>query len=203
VKKNALALAIFAAATAQAATPPGFDSQRLSRDVKTLASDEYEGRAPGTPGEVKTVNFLVNQFKAAGLKPGGDLVNGKRSWTQDVPLARFEIKGPLELTLNDGSNTQRLTQGKEIAVRAAMNGAASVDFTNAPMVFAGYGVTAPERNWDDFKGLDLKGKLAIVLINDPDYETGQGDFGGKAMTYYGRWTYKFEECGYMRPCLYM
>jgi hypothetical protein len=120
-----------------------------------------------------------------------------------VPLARFEIKGPLELTLNDGSNTQRLTQGKEIAVRAAMNGAASVDFTNAPMVFAGYGVTAPERNWDDFKGLDLKGKLAIVLINDPDYETGQGDFGGKAMTYYGRWTYKFEECGYMRPCLYM
>jgi Zn-dependent M28 family amino/carboxypeptidase len=65
-------------------------------------------------------------------------------------------------------------------------------------VFVGYGVTAPERKWDDFKGQDLKGKLAVVLINDPDFETGQGDFGGKAMTYYGRWTYKYEECGYMR-----
>jgi Zn-dependent M28 family amino/carboxypeptidase len=193
VKKNALALAMFAAATAQAATPPTFDSHRLSRDVKTLASDEYEGRAPNTRAEVKTVNFLIAQFKAAGLKPGGELVHGKRSWTQDVPLGRFEIKGPVELSLNDGKNTQPLTQGKEIAVRAAMNGAPNVDFANAPLVFAGYGVTAPERNWDDFKGLDLKGKLAIVLINDPDYETGQGDFGGKAMTYYGRWSYKFEE----------
>jgi Zn-dependent M28 family amino/carboxypeptidase len=193
VKKNAVALAIFAAASSQAATPPKFDSHRLSRDVKILASDEYEGRAPNTRGEVKTVDFLIAQFKAAGLKPAGDLVNGKRGWIQDVPLGRFEIKGPVELTLSDGKNTQRLTQGKEIAVRAAMNGAANVDFANAPLVFAGYGVTAPERNWDDFKGLDLKGKLAIVLINDPDYETGHGDFGGKAMTYYGRWTYKFEE----------
>jgi Zn-dependent M28 family amino/carboxypeptidase len=74
-----------------------------------------------------------------------------------------------------------------------MNGASLVDFANAPMVFAGYGVSAPERKWDDFKGQDLKGKLAIVLINDPDFETGQGDFGGKAMTYYGRWSYKYEE----------
>jgi Zn-dependent M28 family amino/carboxypeptidase len=193
VKKNALALAMFAAATAQAATPPKFDSHRLSRDVRILASDEYEGRAPNTRGEVKTVDFLIAQFKAAGLKPGGDLVDGKRGWTQDVPLGRFEIKGPVELSLSDGKNTQRLTQGKEIAVRAAMNGATNVDFANAPLVFAGYGVSAPERNWDDFKGLDLKGKLAIVLINDPDYETGQGDFGGKAMTWYGRWSYKFEE----------
>jgi Zn-dependent M28 family amino/carboxypeptidase len=127
------------------------------------------------------------------MNPGGDLVNGKRVWTQDVPLGRFEIKGPVELSVNDGKTSQRLTQGNEIAVRAAMNGAASVDFKNAPLVFAGYGVTAPERKWDDFKGLDLKGKLAIVLINDPDFETGKGDFGGKAMTYYGRWTYKYEE----------
>jgi Zn-dependent M28 family amino/carboxypeptidase len=193
VRKHTLALAVFAAATAQAATPPKFDSQRLSQDVKVLASDEFEGRGPNTAGEVKTVDYLVKQFKAAGLKPGGDLVNGKRVWTQDVPLGRFEIKGPVELSLNDGKSTRRLTQGKEIAVRAAMNGAASVDFKNAPLVFAGYGVTAPERKWDDFKGVDLKGKLAIVLINDPDFETGKGDFGGKAMTYYGRWTYKYEE----------
>jgi Zn-dependent M28 family amino/carboxypeptidase len=193
VKRHALALAVFAAATTQAATPPRFDSHRLSQDVKVLASDEFEGRAPNTAGEVKTVDYLVRQFKAAGMKPGGDLVNGKRLWTQDVPLGRFEIKGPVELSLNDGKSTQRLTQGNEIAVRAAQDGSTSVDFNNAPLVFAGYGVNAPERKWDDFKGLDLKGKLAIVLINDPDFETGQGDFGGKAMTYYGRWTYKYEE----------
>jgi Zn-dependent M28 family amino/carboxypeptidase len=193
VRKHTFALAVFAAATAQAATPPKFDSHRLSQDVKVLASDEFEGRGPNTAGEVKTVDYLVKQFKAAGMNPGGDLINGKRVWTQDVPLGRFEIKGPVELSVNDGKSNQRLTQGKEIAVRAAMNGAAGVDFKNAPLVFAGYGVTAPERKWDDFKGLDLKGKLAIVLINDPDFETGKGDFGGKAMTYYGRWTYKYEE----------
>ena len=158
-----------------------------------LSSDEFEGRGPNTAGETKTVNYLIEQFKAAGLKPGGDLAGGKRSWTQDVPLGRFEIKGPVTLTLNDGKKAQTLTQGDDMAVRAAMNGAKKVDFKNAPLVFVGYGVTAPERKWDDFKGMDLKGKLAIVLINDPDFETGKGEFGGKAMTYYGRWTYKFEE----------
>src|SRR5690606_20072246 len=80
-----------------------------------------------------------------------------------------------------------------IAVRAAMNGTTVVKVDNVPLVFVGYGVDAPERNWDDYKGLDLKGKIGIVLVNDPDFETGQGDFGGKAMTYYGRWTYKYEE----------
>jgi Zn-dependent M28 family amino/carboxypeptidase len=97
----------------------------------------------------------------------------------------------------DGKS-QALTQGGEIAVRAALDGSKSVSIANAPLVFAGYGVKAPERNWDDFKGVDLKGKIAVVLINDPDFESGQGsseqsDFGGKAMTYYGRWTYKYEE----------
>src|SRR3546814_7892202 len=74
-----------------------------------------------------------------------------------------------------------------------MDGSRSVEIVDAPIVFVGYGVTAPERGWDDFKGVDLKGKIALVLVNDPDYETGKGDFGGKAMTYYGRWTYKYEE----------
>jgi Zn-dependent M28 family amino/carboxypeptidase len=194
MKKKAIALSIFVAmAAAQAATTPRFDSQRLSQDVKILASDEFEGRAPDTPGEVKTVDYLIKQFKAAGLKPGGDVVGGKHIWTQDVPLARFEIKGPVQVTLSDGAATRKLTQGNEIAVRAAMNGMKRVDIEHAPLVFVGYGVTAPERNWDDFKGVDLKGKLAVVLVNDPDYETGHGDFGGKAMTYYGRWTYKYEE----------
>jgi Zn-dependent M28 family amino/carboxypeptidase len=194
VKKKTFVLALLAAtAAAQAATPPTFSSQRLSQDVKTLASDDFEGRGPNTAGETKTVSYLIAQFKAAGLQPGGEFAGKTRTWTQDVPLGRFEIKGPVEVSINDGKATHKLTQGNEIAVRAAMNGAKKVDFANAPLVFVGYGVTAPERKWDDFKGQDLKGKLAIVLINDPDFETGQGDFGGKAMTYYGRWTYKYEE----------
>ncbi|MYM28607.1 M28 family peptidase [Duganella sp. CY15W] len=186
-------IAAFSAVAAHAASGPEFDAKRLSQDVKVLSSDEFEGRGPNTAGETKTVAYLIEQFKAAGMQPGGDLVKGKRAWTQDVPLGRFEIKGPVKLTLNDGKATQELKQGDDLAVRAAMNGSRLVDFKNAPLVFVGYGVTAPERKWDDFKGQDLKGKLAVVLINDPDFETGTGDFGGKAMTYYGRWTYKYEE----------
>ncbi|MRV72806.1 M28 family peptidase [Duganella sp. FT92W] len=172
---------------------PQIEAQRLSHDVKVLASDEFEGRGPNTAGETKTVHYLIEQFKAAGLKPGGDMVKGKRAWTQEVPLGRFEIKGPVTLTLNDGKSSQTFLQGDQMAVRAAMTGAKRVDFDKVPLVFVGYGVKAPERNWDDFKGVNLKGKLAVVLINDPDFETGEGDFGGKAMTYYGRWTYKYEE----------
>jgi Zn-dependent M28 family amino/carboxypeptidase len=182
-----------AGACVHAADAPTFDPQRLSKDVQVLSSDAFEGRAPNTAGETKTVAYLIEQFQAAGLQPGGDLHAGKRSWTQDVPLGRFEIKGPVALTLTDANGSRQLVQGDDVAVRAAMNGATRVDFKNAPLVFVGYGVTAPERKWDDFKGVDLKGKLAVVLINDPDFETGQGDFGGKAMTYYGRWTYKYEE----------
>jgi Zn-dependent M28 family amino/carboxypeptidase len=189
---TAIALAT-AALAAQAADAVHIDPQRLSQDVKTLASDAFEGRGPNTAAEAKTVNYLIEQFKEAGLQPGGDLVDGKRGWTQDVPLGRFEIKGPVAVSVTAGGTTKTFTQGNEVAIRAAMTGAQSVDFKNAPLVFVGYGVTAPERKWDDFKGQDLKGKLAVVLINDPDFETGKGDFGGKAMTYYGRWTYKFEE----------
>ena len=196
----ALAASVQAAPAAPAVKPAVPASQavqiepsHLSQDVKVLSSDEFEGRGPNTPGEAKTVAYLVNQFEAAGLKPGGDLVDGKRSWTQDVPLGRFEIKGPVALSVKGGGKEDTLTQGEQIAVRAAMTGAKSVEFKDAPLVFVGYGVTAPERKWDYFKGQDLKGKLAVVLINDPDFETGKGEFGGKAMTYYGRWTYKFEE----------
>ena len=169
--KNAmLATLLLSAAAAQANESPKFDPQRLSQDVKVLSSDEFEGRGPNTAGEIKTVDYLVEQFKAAGMKPGGDLVNGKRSWTQEVPLGRFEIQGPVNLTLNDAKGSQPFLQGDQMAVRAAMNGAKRVDFDKAPLVFVGYGVNAPERKWDDFKGVDLKGKLAVVLINDPDFE---------------------------------
>ncbi len=196
-------LALSVSAAVCAADAPTFDPQRLSTAVKTLASDAFEGRGPATPGETKTVDYLVAQLKAAGVQPGGDLKDGepedgRRAWTQAVPLLRSEIVGTPDLKLRVGGETRALTQGNEIAVRAAMDGSKQVAFADVPLVFAGYGVHAPERDWDDFKGVDLNDKIAVVLINDPDFErddieTGEGDFGGKAMTYYGRWTYKFEE----------
>lgn len=179
--------------TACAKQGPTFDPQRLSSTVRTLSSDEFEGRGPATAGEDKTVEFIVGEMKAAGLAPGGDMNDGKRSWLQAVPLGRFEITGPITIGIEVAGKPEALTQGEQIAVRAAMNGATAVQVDHAPLVFVGYGVAAPERNWDDYKGVDLHGKIGIVLVNDPDFETGAGDFGGKAMTYYGRWTYKYEE----------
>ncbi|KMM75688.1 peptidase M20 [Xanthomonas sp. NCPPB 1128] len=188
-----LALALSGACVAAPPSAPTFDTKRLSNDVKTLASDAYEGRAPGSAGEEKTVAYLSAQFQAAGLQPGGDLRDGKRLWTQAVPLRRADIVGTPRLAIASGDQRQALTQGQQIAVRAALDGSSQVTLDGAPLVFVGYGVKAPERGWDDFKGVDLKGKIAVVLINDPDFETGKGAFDGKGMTYYGRWTYKFEE----------
>src|SRR5690606_13034489 len=136
-----------------------------------------------TAGEQKTVAYLTAQMKAAGLQPGGDLKDGKRAWTQDVPLAQFDIDGPVTLTVNTAGKSQQLAQGKDVAVRAAATNVDRVQFKDVPLVFLGYGVTAPERKWDDYQGIDMRGKVAIVLINDPDFESGSGDFGGKAMTY--------------------
>ena len=193
MKHTALATVLLAVTAAHAQDVPKIDPQHLSQDVKILASDEYDGRGPNPAGEVTATQYIARQFHAAGLKPGGDMVKGKRSWFQEVPLGRFEIKGPMTLKAQAGKDTISFAQGEQIAVRAAMNGKKRVDFDKAPLVFVGYGVNAPERKWNDFKGVNLKGKLAVVLINDPDFETGEGDFGGKAMTYYGRWTYKYEE----------
>ena len=176
------------------AAPPSLDATRMLRDTKVLSSDEYEGRGPATAGEIKTVAYLIAQMKAAGLQPAGDRrKDGSRAWTQDVPLARSRIQGPVAVSVNLAGETRTWAQGQEIAIRAAQTGLNRLTIKDAPVVFVGYGVNAPERNWDDFKGVDLKGKVALELINDPDFETGSGDFGGKAMTYYGRWTYKFEE----------
>jgi len=186
----ALALALVCSAPVAAADISG---QAIGAHVEVLASDAFEGRAPATPAEAKTIAYMVEQLAAAGATPAGDLKDGQRLWTQDVPLARFEIKGPVTASVSGGGPRLDLTQGQEIAIRAASNGDEQVAFENAPIVFAGYGVVAPERQWDDFKGMDMKGKIALVLVNDPDFETGEGDFGGKAMTYYGRWTYKYEE----------
>lgn len=174
---------------AGAGTGPTIDPTRLAQHIRVLASNEFLGRGPATAGEEKTVAYIAEQFRAAGVQPGGP----GGSWYQEVPLNQYDIVGSPELHFTLGGRQQPLTQGEQIAVRASMRNVDRVAIENAPLVFLGYGVKAPERNWDDFKGMDLHGKVGIVLINDPDFESGQGDFGGKAMTYYGRWTYKYEE----------
>jgi Zn-dependent M28 family amino/carboxypeptidase len=176
-----------------AADTGSFSPQRLSQHVQTLGSDAYEGRGVNTRAETKTVDYIVSQYKAAGLQPGGDVVDGQRQWTQRVPLLQSDLTGDPIVTVQGAGAGMRLTQGNEIAVRSPSNGQNQIRIDNAPIVFVGYGVSAPERNWDDFKGQDVRGKVIVVLVNDPDFEGGEGDFGGKAMTYYGRWTYKYEE----------
>ena len=194
MKSLLLATAIAILPVSAFAADPLFDAGRLTEHVKVLSDDSFEGRGPATVGETKTVAYIAEQYAKAGLQPGGDKgKDGKRAWTQDVPLGRFDIDGPVAASFTVGGKTVSLAQGDDIAIRASMTGQKAVSLKNAPIVWAGYGVKAPERNWDDFKGLDVKGKIIVVLINDPDIETGEGDFGGKAMTYYGRWTYKYEE----------
>jgi Zn-dependent M28 family amino/carboxypeptidase len=173
----------------------GIDPARMTEHIKVLASDEFEGRAPATPAEQKTVDYIVKQFQALGLQPGGSADGkGGRSWTQDVPLAQADANGPVSVSVRSGDTSRMLRQGDDVAIRATHLPTSRVTITNAPLVFVGYGVSAPERKWDDFKGADLRGKIALVLINDPDFEADlRGRFDGKAMTYYGRWTYKFEE----------
>src|SRR5258708_5881950 len=190
----ALALALPALAV-----EPTFDTRLLSEHIKVLSSDAFERRWPAPRAETKTVAYIEKEFAGAGLKAGGDkLKSGKRSWTQAVPLAEFELKGEPATSVKAPGGSLDLRQGQEIAIRAAQTGQTHVAIKDAPVVFVGYGVKAPERTWDDFKGIDLHGKVALVLVNDPDYETAPNckngcDFGGKAMTYYGRWTYKYEE----------
>ena len=191
---TALVVPIAQSAVAQApASTSAFDPARIDAHIKTLSSDEFEGRGPATAGEQKTVAYLVQQLQAAGVEPAGEVVNGQRQWTQRVPLLKSDIVGDPIITVHRGNQGTRLAQGPEIAIRSPLNGQTQVRLEKAPMVFVGYGVSAPERGWDDFKGVDVKGKVIVVLVNDPDFEGGEGDFGGKAMTYYGRWTYKYEE----------
>jgi Zn-dependent M28 family amino/carboxypeptidase len=176
-----------------AQTAPSFSPQRLSQHVQTLGSDAYEGRAPATRAETKTVDYLIAQFKAAGLQPGGEVVDGKRGWTQRVPLLKSDIVGTPSFSVTTPAGPMPLVQGEQIAVRSPLNGQSQVRINGAPLLFVGYGVSAPERQWDDFKGQDVKGKILVLLVNDPDFEGGEGQFNRKAMTYYGRWTYKYEE----------
>jgi Zn-dependent M28 family amino/carboxypeptidase len=185
------ALALAGAAGAQPAGP--VDPAQLSETVKALASDPFQGRAPGTPGEKVTVEYLIGRFKALGLQPGG--VDG--GWTQPVPLVRTQTGHAAALRITGLGAPVDLVDGKDVSLSTARP-VDRVAIQDAPLVFVGYGVHAPERGWDDFKGVDLKGKIAVFLVNDPDFEATPdepvaGKFGGKAMTYYGRWTYKYEE----------
>jgi len=186
----AIALLGCGAASAQA---PHVDAQRMSEITRVLASDDFQGRAPGTAGEAKAIPYLVAQFKAAGLEPGGE--NG--SWTQMVPMIRTQLKDPIKVMVRQTGQTVTLADPADIYL-GTVRPVQKVEIADAPMVFVGYGVNAPERGWDDFKGVDLKGKIAVFLVNDPDFEAAPtepvaGKFGGKTMTYYGRWTYKYEE----------
>ena len=179
------------AAMAAASSP--ISPARLSATVRTLASDEFEGRAPGTVGEDRTVAYLIGQFRALGLKPAGE----QGGWTQQVPLIHNTPGTPTRLEIQVGGGTLPLVVGRDINPQTDRP-LAEVSIHEAPLVFVGYGVAAPERDWDDFKGYDLRGKVAVFLVNDPDFEAAPGEpvagrFGGRAMTYYGRWTYKFEE----------
>ena len=189
-----LLLLLGAATCVAAADPPAApDPARLSETVKVLASDAYEGRNPGTPGETKTIVYLVARFKALGLQPGGP----DKAWVQKVPMIHTRLgEGTTELVMPDGKRTA-FVRPSDLNL-TTVGAAPRIDITGAPMVFVGYGVTAPEAKWDDFKGVDLKGKVAVFLVNDPDFEAVAGEdaygrFGGKRMTYYGRWTYKFDE----------
>jgi len=186
-------IAVFSASAFAADHAGPIDPQRLSQTVKELAADEFEGRAPGTPGETKTIEWLTNRFRQLGLEPGGE----RGSWTQAVPLVRTQIGSPAKLSIAVEGKERLLTQSTDVYV-STVRKVDRVSIEAAPVVFVGYGVTAPERQWDDYKQVDLRGKVAVYLINDPDFyakagEPVAGRFGARRMTYYGRWTYKFEE----------
>jgi Zn-dependent M28 family amino/carboxypeptidase len=174
---------------------PKFDSAPILDRIKAMSADEFEGRAPGTKGEELTVRYLEDEFKKLGLQPG----NTDGTFVQKVPLVGITGTNARPLTIAGAGATKTFAWKDEVVAwtKHVADGAAISD---SEMIFAGYGVTAPEFNWDDFKGVDLKGKTIVVLVNDPQVADAADPaklddkvFNGKAMTYYGRWTYKFEE----------
>jgi Zn-dependent M28 family amino/carboxypeptidase len=169
---------------------PGDISEATMIDItRELSSDEFEGRMPGTRGEELTVALLTERFEAAGLEPGN---NG--SWVQDVPLVEITGKNFAPLTITNGETDLVYDFGSEW-VGVTYREDAQTQLANSEMVFVGYGINAPERAWNDYEGIDVTGKTVVILVNDPDWQTQglEGTFNGRAMTYYGRWTYKYEE----------
>ena len=163
------------------------DGARMLAHIKVLSSDEFEGRGPGTRGEELSIGYMEKQFRAAGLEAG----NPDGSYLQKVPLVGIRPDPSMEFTFaGHGGVLHALFQRDFVAWTKRMVESSALD--HAEMVFVGYGVQAPEYKWDDFKGVDVRGKVIVVLINDPPVPD-ERMFGGKAMTYYGRWTYKFEK----------
>ena len=174
---------------------PKIDAQAVLGHVKVLASDEFEGRAPGTKGEDLTVTYLEDQFKKLGLAPG----NADGTYVQKVPLVGITGKPVQTLTVTNGKTKQAFRWSDDV-VAWSKHVAPDAAIEDSDVIFAGYGVEAPEFSWNDFKDVDVKGKTIIVLVNDPQIPDPNDPskldakmFNGRAMTYYGRWTYKFEE----------
>ena len=164
----------------------------MKRVTERLSSDEFEGRAPGTPGEEKTVAYLIEEFEKAGLEPGN---NG--SWVQEVPLVEITGKDYAPLTIGGAEGGPIDLEYASDWVGVSYREDVQTTLEDSELVFVGYGINAPEKGWNDYEGLDMAGKTAVILVNDPDFgaETLEGPFNGKAMTDYGRWTYKYEEAG--------
>ena len=157
--------------------------------TQVLASDEFGGRAPSSTGEEMTIQYLTEQFAAMGLEPGG--TDG--GWVQDVPLVAITADPDMALTISGADGSRTFQYGSEF-VAGTPRVVESVGFAGSELVFVGYGAVAPEYNWDDYAGVDVTGKTVIVLVNDPGFATQDPNlFKGNAMTYYGRWTYKYEE----------
>ena len=172
---------------------PEPDIDAVLAHTKTLSSDAFQGRSPGTKGEELTVAYIAEQFRKLGLKPG----NADGTFVQKVPLVGI-TPAPAPLILRKGGQEQRLAW-KDDVVAWTKHVAPSAAIDNSDVVFVGYGVVAPEYDWDDYKGLDVTGKTLVMLVNDPPVQDPDNPaaldpkvFGGRAMTYYGRWTYKFE-----------
>lgn len=166
---------------------PDLSGERLLSHTRMLASDSFLGRAPGTVGEARTVEYLEREFRAMGLQPG----NTDGRYIQDVPLVGITADPGMTLTIRGAGAAMPLGYRTDF-VAWTRHMVPQVDLANSELVFVGYGVQAPEFSWDDFKGMDLRGKTLVVLVNDPQLPDST-QFGGNAMTYYGRWTYKYEK----------
>jgi Zn-dependent M28 family amino/carboxypeptidase len=174
---------------------PPLSEAALMEHIRILSSDELEGRAPGTNGERLTLDYLERAFAAAGLEPGVRLADGSRSWRQETPLVAATLTNTPTLTLTGRDGARQYAYATQFSAWTRRLDP-SVSVENAPLVFVGYGINAPELGWNDYEGVDVRGRIVVMLINDPDFETNDDrGFGGRAMTYYGRWTYKFEEAG--------
>jgi Zn-dependent M28 family amino/carboxypeptidase len=187
---SVLALGSCAAVTTPAVKEiPAIDAARIKAGIDVLASDAFEGRGPASAGEAKTIAYIADAMKAAGLQPGGP----DGSWVQKFQLIKFSADMSSSMVVSGSDGTKTYRQGTEIVI-GTRHVTDEISFADAPLVFAGYGVVAPEQGWNDYAGVDWRGKIAVVLSNDPDFDADLGGaFGGKAMTYYGRWTYKYEE----------